>query len=142
MKKILISLFFLIFLQGCFLGPILPFVVSPIISGITIWNEGLARRFYNEDALTLYRATKMSLKELNYVITKEKKVNGTYYLLAGKNDYFKIYIREVKPHVTEVSIRVNFMGDKPYAELVYNQIDLNTYSIEFDSSGKPTKRKI
>jgi len=140
MKKLLLftSLCLPIFV-GCTAAPLL---ISPIVTGVIMWKDGEAHKYYNEEAHTLYRATKISLKELDHPIIKEEPYRDCgYYIVAGEGDKFKITIRQVKPHITEVKIRINFMGDKPYAELVYRQIDSNTNTIEFDDQGKPTKRK-
>jgi Protein of unknown function (DUF3568) len=140
MKKIVIFYFlFLFFFTGCSAAPML---ISPIITGVIMWKDGEARKYYNEESHVLYRASKNSLKELDYPIIKdEKQKSEGYYIVAGNNDKFKIVIRQIRPHITEVKIRVNFMGDKTYAELIYKQIDLNTNTIEFDDQGKPTKNK-
>lgn len=140
MKKLLILLcLFNIFLAGCAAAP---FVLTPVVTGVVMWSEGEAHKYYNEEVGTIYRSTKKSLRELDLKITEEKATgNGGYYLVAGDKDRFTINIRQVKPHISEVSIRINFMGDKPYAELVYTQIDLNTNTIEFDDEGRPAKNK-
>lgn len=140
MKKLfLFSALFLIFFTGCSAAP---FIVSPIVTGVIMWKEGEAHKYYNEEASTLYRATKMALKDLEHPIIKdEPSSDGGYYLVAGNEDRFKITIRKVQPHIAEVKIRINFMGDKPYAELVYRSIDIHNNSIDFDEQGKPTKRK-
>lgn len=136
MKNLLILTFF--FISGCSVTPF----VGPIVTGVVMWSNGEARKYYNEDAKTIYKATKMSLKELDYQVLKDDSTkDGGYYIVTSGKDNFKIYIRRVKPHITEVRIRVNIMGDKPYAELIYNQIDSNSSSIEFDTHGKPTKNK-
>lgn len=138
MKKTLIFLTLLNF--SC---TVVPFIASPIVTGVTMWYEGEAHKYYNEEARTLYRATKIALKELDHPIIKDEPIkNGGYYFVAGEKDRFRIVIRQVKPHITEVKVRINIMGDKPYAELLYRQIDLNTSSIEFDNEGKPTKNKL
>lgn len=137
MKKILIFFcLFFPFLPSCATAPLL---VSPIITGIIMWKDGEARKYYNEEISTMYRATKISLKELDHPINSDEQNPEGHYIVAGENDKFKIVLRQVKPHITEVKIRVNFMGDKPYAELLYNQIDANTNTIEFDDQGNPTK---
>jgi hypothetical protein len=59
-------------------------------------------------------------------------------LLEAKTP-FKIEIKKVQSNITEVKIRVNFLGDKPYAELIYKKIDSNLDVINFDVEGKPTK---
>lgn len=138
MKKFWVLLSFVAILAGCTVEPF----IGPIVSGVTMWYNGTAHKYYNEESNTLYRATKVALKELNHpIITDESTRDGGRYLVAGDGDRFKITIRQVKPHITEVKIRINFLGDKPYAELVYSQIDLNTNSIEFDNEGKPTKNR-
>lgn len=142
MKKLLhfvcFICFFGIFLSGCSTVPI----IGPIITGIVMWKDGEASKYYNEEAHTLYRSVKISLEELNYQIFSDENLkDGGNYIVAGDNDKFKIFIRQVKPHITEVKIRVNFLGDKPYADLLYEQIDLNTSTIDFDNQGKPTKRR-
>ncbi len=139
MKKLLIFLcLYLPFFAGCASAPL---IISPIVTGVIMWNDGEAHKYYNEESLVLYRATKTSLKELGHPILKDERKNGNYYISAGENDKFSIVIRQVKPRITEIKIRVNFLGDKPYAELVYSQIDSNTNSIEFDNQGRPTKNK-
>mgnify|MGYP000694607854 CR=1 FL=1 len=137
MKKLIIFpiLFLFLFIFGCGITPF----ASPIITGVIMWHEGEAHKYYNEEAKTIYRATKSSLRELDYKIHREDARNGSYFIVAGDKDLFKIYVRQVKPHITEVKVRVNFMGNKPYAELLYKQIDLNSDTVEFDAQGMPTK---
>lgn len=134
---------FLIIIGFIFTGCTAATIISPIVTGVVMWKDGEAHKYYNEEAHTVYRATKTSLKDLDHLIIKdESSKDGNYYILAGENDKFKITIRQVKPHITDVKIRVNLMGDKPYAELVYSQIDLNTNTIDFDEQGKPTRQRL
>lgn len=120
---------------GCEVAPF----VSPIVTGVVIWYEGEAHKYYYEEPSTLYRSTKLALKELEHPITTDEVRNGNYYIVAGDDDKFKITIRKVKPHISEVKIRINFMGNKPYAELLYTHIDNNLNTIDFDDQGRPTK---
>lgn len=139
MKKLLFFFSFCLpFFVGCTAAPLL---ISPIVTGVIMWKDGEARKYYNEEAAVIYRATKTSLKELDHPITKDEQKDGSYKITAGDKDRFHITIRQVKPRITEVVIRVNFLGDKPYAELVYRQIDSNTSTINFDDQGKPAKGK-
>ena len=139
MKNFFRSLIFclpLVFFAGC---EVVPFV-SPIVTGVVMWYEGEAHKYYYEEPSTLYRSTKLALKELDHPILKdETQRNGDYYILAGEGDKFKITIRKVKPHIAEVKMRINFMGNKPYAELIYKHIDNNLNTIDFDPQGHPTK---
>lgn len=139
MKKVASWLIFLsVFITGC---GVTPFIVSPIVTGAIIWKQGEAHKYYNEEAKVLYRATKASLKELDHPISVDQVNGDGYYIVAGDKDKFKIKIRSVKPHIGEVAVRINFMGDKPYADLLYSQIDANTNTINYDDEGKPTKNK-
>lgn len=136
MKKFFVMLMLCLPLIGC----VAPFIISPIVTGVAIWFNGEAHKFYYEESSTLYRSTKLALKELEHPITvDEKQQNGNYYIVAGGNDKFKITIRQVEPHIAEVKIRINLMGNKPYADLVYTHIDNNLNTIEFDDQGHPTK---
>lgn len=142
MKKPLLILFLSIF-STFFLGcAVAPFIVSPIVTGVIVWKEGEARKYYNDNVNIIYRSVKNSLEDLELPIIEDKFLEkNKFYVVAGDKNKFKITIREVKPKITEVKVRVDFMGDKPYAELLYSQIDLNTNTIEYDHEGKPVKRK-
>lgn len=134
MKKLVIFLSFLF--SGC---AVVPFVQGPIVTGIIMWKQGEAHKYYHENLKTIYRATKNALRDLDHKIVSDEAVKGGYKIVAGNKDKFKIYIREAKPHITDVSVRINFMGDKPYAELLYAQIDANTNVVNYDDKGIPTK---
>ncbi len=129
-----------------FLVTIFPFVgceavpfVGPIVTGVVMWVEGEAHKYYNNDTDVLYRATKRSLRELNIPITKDRPGNnGNYHIVAGDEDRFSINIRRAKQGISEVKIRVNFMGDKPYAEMIYSRIDTSLDRIDFDN-GIPSR---
>ena len=142
MKKPLLILFlsiFFTFFLGC---AVAPFIVSPIVTGVIVWKEGEARKYYNDNVNIIYRSVKNSLEDLELPIIEDKFLEkNKFYVVAGDKNKFKITIREVKPKITEVKVRVDFMGDKPYAELLYSQIDLNTNTIEYDHEGKPVRRK-
>ncbi len=103
-----------------------------------MWKEGEAHKYYNEEMPTMHRSVKSALKELNLPITKDEAVKDGFYIIAGDKDRFKIHIRTIRPHITKVSIRVNFMGDKDFAELVYRTTDSYVDTIEFDN-GRPIK---
>jgi hypothetical protein len=140
MKKFLMyQLFFLIFFMGCATSPLL---LTPIVTGVIYWKEGEARKYYAESSSLIHRATVLALQDLNHeIISDDKNTDGSYTISAGNDDKFKIKIKMVKPEISEVRIRVNFMGDKPYAELIYKMIDAHTSTIEYDQNGIPTKVK-
>lgn len=134
------SLIFMVFFSGCVAAP---FLIAPIVTGVIMWQEGEATKYYHEKPAVLYRATKTSLKELELELVNYQSEKNTYNLNVGQgeDDRFKITVSQVKPNISVIKIRVNFMGDKPFAELLYNQIDLNMNAIEFDDQGKPTKKR-
>jgi hypothetical protein len=136
MRKLVMLAFFFIF--GC---SVAPFVVSPIITGVIIWKQAEAHKYYKEELKIIYRATKNSLKELGHSISTDEKTRDGYYILAGSKNEFKIHIRQVKPNISEVAIRINILGDKPYAELLYSTIDANTNTINYNEEGVPTINK-
>ena len=104
---------------GCdFIAPI-----GPIIQLGIMWVEGEAHKYYNTDQATICTATKAALKELDLAVTKEEKKGDTIYIVAGDKERFKIKIYAVRDKTTKLSIRVDFMGDKPYAEMVYRHVD-------------------
>lgn len=129
-----------LFLSGCVAAP---FLIAPIVTGVVMWQEGEAVKYYHEKSVVLNRATKASLKELELNLIEETQDKSVFKLNVGQanEDKFKITIGQVKPNIAVVKIRVNFMGDKPFAELLYNQIDLNMNAIEYDDEGKPTKQR-
>ena len=134
MKKIVLLLCFFVF--GC---SVAPFLQGPIVTGIIMWKQGEAKKYYLEEVDIIYRATKHSLEDMNQKITLDDKTKEGYHIVAGDRDKFKIHIQKIKSKITEVKVRINIMGDKPYAELLYTTIDANTNTIYFDEKGKPVK---
>ena len=140
MRKLalILCLFSFISLPGC--SGINP--IAPIVSGIVMWIEGEAHKYYHNDSGTVYRAVKRACRELDYDISTDvgEDSESSYYIVAGGNDRFKINIRHVEGNITKLSVRVNFMGDKPYAELLYKKVDEQLNTIEFGPDGVPVKK--
>ena len=67
MKNTFIFLIFVIFFSGCQFIPLF----SPIITGIIIWKEGQAKKYYEINTSIMYRCVKNSLRDLNIKITKD-----------------------------------------------------------------------
>lgn len=141
MKKVAIFLFFLtIFQIGCFLAPLAEVAIAPLTTGIIAWKNADAYKYYNQETDVLYRSLKLSLNKLGHPILKDSKLSdGSYYILAGQKGTFKIHIKHVQDNISEVLIRIDFLGNKPYAELIYKTIDENLNVIDFDEKGQPTK---
>jgi hypothetical protein len=134
MKNTLILTLCLTFFAGC--GA--EMIIGPIISGIVMWKNGEATKYYDADSKLLYHASKRVCKELAYSIARDDEPkDGQYYFVAGENNRFKIKITEVQKDISSVKIRVDFMGDKPYAELFFKHLDEEISVINFDPEGNP-----
>lgn len=97
--------------------------IGPIIQIGVMWMEGEAHKYYNTDQDTIHIAVKEVLQDLEFPIVRETNEGDYYYIVADAGDRFKIKIREVRHNVTKLSIRVNTMGDRPYAEMIYRHVD-------------------
>jgi hypothetical protein len=142
MKKILLyfTFFCSFFSLGC---EVAPFLVAPIITGVVYWKNGEAKKYYNENQKVLHRSSINALNELQIPITRDIRDNsGNYSIVAGDKDEFKISVNRLKNNISEITVRVNFMGNKEYSELIFEKIDSYTNTIDYDESGKPTKKFI
>jgi hypothetical protein len=72
----------------------------------------------------VYSAIKLTvLNDLQHEIITEQRINGYEMLTKSKNHKFLIRVEQTDPMVSVCKIRVDFMGDKPYAELLYRTMD-------------------
>ena len=141
MKKILLyfTFFCYFFSLGC---EVAPFLVAPIITGVVYWKNGEAKKYYNESAKVLHRSSLNALDVLEIPIIRDvKDDSGNYSIVAGNEEEFKININQIKNNISEITIRVNFMGNKEYSELIFEKIDTFTNTVDYDDFGKPTKTK-
>jgi len=142
MKKFILFSMFLVFLAGC-TAAIAPIAggAGAIVQGYIMWKEGEATKYYNTDVDTVYRAVKHAANQLNLKLVNDdqNKNEKGYHLKVGDKDKFKIKILP-KDKVTELCIRVNFTGDKSYAELFYKTVDDDLNTIQF-KNGKPVKER-
>lgn len=122
-KKLLsLVLFGMLLVTGCeMFNPI-----GPIIQIGTMWMNGEAQKYYNTEQTPMIQAVKDVLKALDMPIQKEEENGAVYYIQAGDkgSDRFKIKITAVRHNVTKLSIRINTLGDKPYAEMIYRHVDI------------------
>lgn len=112
-------------------------ITTPIIIGKVMWDENTAFKYYNEKPSFLTKNIKLALKDLNIPIN----IATENRIWAGDKNKFKISIRQVKSNITEIKIHINARDDKTQVDLIFNQIDLSTNTINFDDQGIPTKRK-
>ena len=128
MKRFIILCILSIFLAGCGAETIL----GPIAAGYIMWKEGEAHKYYKSDSGTVHRAVKRALEDMGLSISRDDPPDqGDYYLIAGDNNRFKIKIVRIEKNITKLSVRINFMGDKDYAELLYKNVDYQTNIIEY-----------
>lgn len=132
MLKRILSIFFLLSITGCGLE----FLATPIITGVLVWVQGEATKYYDYNTDVIYRASKHALNKLELEITEDQPTKQGYFIQADK---FSVSIEKVKPNITRLQVRVNIMGDKPYAELFYKEVDSEISSIYFDNNGKPVR---
>jgi len=93
--------------------------------------------YYGYDSDVIYRAAKRALNEMNFPIERDDPPeDADFYLIAGKNNTLKITVLNIDPNVSKLSVRVDFMGNKPYAELFYKKVDQQLHIIRF-KDGKP-----
>ncbi len=123
--------------SGCGPGAML---IGPAVTGVIYWMNGEAHKYYEESPQVIYRSTKHALNELNLPITKDEPQDNTFYILAGDKDRFSINIVASEANMSKMSIRINFLGDKDLAELIYKKVDQQLNSIHFDDQGNPTRK--
>lgn len=153
MKKIsfLLLLLAVLFTGGCGSASLFLGGAGAVVQGYIYWKEGEAHKYYQYDADIMYKATKRALDKMNLPIKEDKLVpaakshRGTipgHRMIATSNNKFKIKIISREKNVTEIAIRIDFMGDKPYAELIYAHIDRQVTMVEFPDKPdqKPDKK--
>lgn len=142
MKKLFLVLS-LIFISGC--GTAALMIAGPAVEGVIKWKDGEAHKYYSYESLTVYRATKRALASLNIPITKDQiltnrsisKSGKAFYIIAEGQSQYKIQINPEGADISSVGLRVNFMGNHPQAELIYQKIDLEINTITFNKEGNP-----
>lgn len=144
MKKLLIVIL-LLFTTGCGVSVFSGIgmgvsATATAVSGVMYWKNGESHKYYKFDTSTLHQATLRAIKKLQLTVKSDEQIplsksrKGTisgYRLIITNNDKLKIRIRSVELNISEVTIRVNILGDKPYAKLVYDTIDNELCVVEF-----------
>lgn len=100
------------------------------------WKEGEAHKVYEYNQFVVYNAALAALEEMKLPVREERTTSGKY-IKAGKNDLFKIKVVSLEANITKLSVRINFMGDKPYAELFYKIVDEKMSFVDFQAKKKP-----
>jgi len=137
MKILQIFLFFLL-LCGCSFKP---FVNSPVI-GLTTWKKNEAIKYYNESLDELCKSVKIAIKDMNMVVEDEVKEEDSCKITAlNGNKRFFIIIQSEKSYIMGVKIKMDPPVDESYTKAIFEQIDLNLNSIEYDRQGRSKLKK-
>lgn len=117
-------------------------LMSPISTGVVFWINGVAHKYYENEPGIVYKAVKRTLNELEQEITSDKSHGKGYKIIAGKKNSIILTISKTDDNICELNIRVNYIGDKEFAELIYKRVDKQLDIIQFNKDGKPTKKSI
>ena len=137
-------------ISGCWAASTL--IGTPVQIGVqayVTWKNGEAFKYYPYSKEVMSRAvqrafTRMQLTVVGVIPTSSDgctfivkwwdKTTG-YGILAGNNNQFNVNIEQKEQNVCVVRCRVDFWGDKEYAELLYKYIDEEVNTIEFTNGG-------
>jgi hypothetical protein len=123
----LLSVFFVVFIIGCGANLFIGGLVNGAIDFYLVWKDGEAHKCYDYDVFIIRNSVIMALEEMKIPITEL----GDNKIIAGEKERFKIKIEKIQSNITKLSVRINFMGDKPYAELLYQLVDDHLNTIDF-----------
>lgn len=116
---IIISILFLLLLNAS----CEPAIVSPIVNGYITWQNGEAHKYYENNDVIIINATKRACLDLGLKIKKNIRSRYYYNIIATSKNDFNIKIKKINKNISKVSIRIDFMGDKPFSEFIYKKID-------------------
>ena len=111
-------------------------MISAGVGGVALWKNGEGTKYYDYEQKTVYNSAKHAFQRLNLPITQD---NGKE-LKAGTKDRFYVKVVKCQGNITRVSIRVNFMGDKEYAKLIFKCMDDQLPVVKFDSKQLASKK--
>ena len=129
MWRIAIIGFLALTLAGCeMIG-----IVGPIVNIGVFWMNREAHKYYNTDMDKMEVSVRAVLDELEMPIEEEYMDGQIKVFKCDVNDRFRISLNPVRNNVTKLSILVNTLGDKPYAEMIYRHVDNQDGVIQFVS---------
>lgn len=135
MKKIVALMLFVAILSGCsFVG-----FLSPIVTGVVIWKEGRAHKYYDLDVDVVHRAVRNTIREMNMTLVYDTKVSGGWDLCGRSGDNFYFSVRSARSGLCDLSLRINTFGNKSLSETIIKRVDDNLGVVNFDELGRPVK---
>jgi hypothetical protein len=102
-----------------------------------MWENGEGHKYYQYNYKIMHRASKKALKILELPIISEKITDNECYIIAGSKSQYKIRIFFVENSISDVRVRINFIGNKQEAELIYSNLDKAVFMIDYDKDGNP-----
>jgi len=136
--KTIFLIFIAISFNGCIALTPLKAVAGPLIDAYVIWRDGEAHKFYYYDSKVVYRAARRASIKMDMEIEKTLPPNKKdYKFVAGGNNKFKIHIEHYDLNITRLNVRINFLGDKQFAELFYSLVDKELNRIDYLPTGRP-----
>ena len=117
------------------------------------WKDGEATKYYHCDSTQVHRALCLALRDMGIPVSSdsgavEQKPHGFFHrkeqpskgfsILAGNKNKFKIKIEVVETEITRLKVRIDFWGDKPYVETLYQKVDEYLNVVTFNPMGKPS----
>jgi hypothetical protein len=97
--------------------------VGPIINIGIFWMNREAHKYYATPMDEINVAIRVALNDLEMMVSEDYMDDEVRVLKVDENDRFRIRLEPARHNVTKVSILVNTLGDKPYAEMIYRHID-------------------
>lgn len=122
--------------------------IGPAVQGYIYWKEGEARKYFKRTPQDVYSAIKLTvLNDLKHEVVSEMRLNGYDMITRSQNHKFHIHVEQTDPMISVCKVRIDFMGDKPYAELLYRSMDkyLGTETIgviEETNNGEVRERRM
>lgn len=111
-------------LLGC--DAVSPLSVVPLgINVYLYWKDGEARKYYTGDVEPIFVELKSVVQEYEHTVAIDEidEKGGHNFVTNSKNHKFKWYVIQYDPKVVLLKCRIDFMGDKPYVELMYKELD-------------------
>jgi len=97
--------------------------IGPIINIGIFWMNREAHKYYATPMETMNVAVRNALNDLEMMVDEDYMDGEVRVIKLKGEDNFRIKLEPARHNVTKVSILVNTLGDKPYAEMLYRHID-------------------
>ena len=143
-------------LTGCVASSVIAPGVAMAYNMYVTWKNGEATKYYHYDTIVVHRAVCLALRDMELTVNddsasvdqkpedvrrrfrhKQQGASKGFQMSVGTKNRFKIKIQPVEPDICRLKVRIDFWGDKPYVELLYQKVDEYLNVITFGANGKP-----